>query len=110
MRMKQVFKSIGLFLCMKEINKDDLFVRSAAGENYFLLDVREPWEHELFQIGGINIPLGDLLKRLKEVPQDEAIVVYCEKGIRSIIAIQRLEDLGYSNLINLKGGIQAWRK
>lgn len=74
-------------------------------EDYFLLDVREAFEHEHFNIGGVNIPLGVLHQRLDAIPQNKAIVVYCAKGIRSVIAIQKLESKGYSSLYNLTGGI-----
>lgn len=74
-------------------------------EDYFLLDVREAFEHEHFNIGGVNIPLGVLHQHLDAIPQNKAIVVYCAKGIRSVIAIQKLESKGYSSLYNLTGGI-----
>ncbi len=74
-----------------------------------LLDVRESWEREAFQIGGLHIPLGELISRQSEIPKDKTVVVYCEKGIRSTIAIQRLEQHQFSNLYNLAGGMKAWK-
>jgi rhodanese-related sulfurtransferase len=78
-------------------------------KNFTLIDVRETWEHEAFSIGGTNIPMGELMERKNEIPNNETVVVYCEKGIRSVIAIQRLESMGYTNLYNLAGGMYAWR-
>ena len=79
-------------------------------EDIFLLDVREPPEHEAFNIGGILLPLGDLMNNAAAIPGNRPVVVYCKKGTRSQIAIQRLQDkLGLTNLINLTGGIEAWR-
>jgi adenylyltransferase/sulfurtransferase len=78
-------------------------------KNFTLIDVRETWEHEAFSIGGTNIPMGELMERKNEIPDNETVVVYCEKGIRSVIAIQRLESMGYTNLYNLAGGMYAWR-
>ena len=78
-------------------------------KNFTLIDVRETWEHEAFSIGGNNIPMGELMERKNEIPNNETVVVYCEKGIRSVIAIQRLESMGYTNLYNLAGGMYAWR-
>jgi rhodanese-related sulfurtransferase len=79
-------------------------------EHYLLLDVREDFEHEHFNIGGINIPLGELAQNLDQLPKEQKIVVYCAKGVRSMIAIQRLRDKGYTQLFNVKGGINALQK
>lgn len=72
-----------------------------------LIDVREVFEHEHFNIGGINIPLGQLSNELQSLPLDTDIVVYCAKGIRSVIAIQKLEAKGYQKLYNLSGGVHS---
>jgi rhodanese-related sulfurtransferase len=50
-----------------------------------------------------------LFSRADALPRDKAVVLYCEKGIRSVIAIQRLEAAGFTNLYNLAGGMKAWR-
>jgi adenylyltransferase/sulfurtransferase len=74
----------------------------------FLLDVREPHEHEAFHIGGLLIPLAEVLHRAAEIPRDQPVIVYCRKGIRSQIAIQKLEEkYGFNNLINLRGGVEG---
>lgn len=75
----------------------------------FLIDIREAWEREAYNIGGLHIPMGDVLQRVNEIPKDIPVVLYCEKGIRSTITIQRLETLGYTQLINLSGGMKAWK-
>ena len=75
-----------------------------------LVDVREESEHIEFNIGGILAPLSELFEHLDEIPKDKPVVVYCKRGIRSQIAIQRLEQRGaYTNLLNLQGGIEAWK-
>lgn len=80
-------------------------------ETVFLLDVREAEEHADFNIGGILIPLGEAVAQYQQIPTHQTVIVYCKKGIRSQIAIQRLEDkFGFTNLINLKGGLEAWKK
>ncbi len=77
----------------------------------FLVDVREPFEHEEFNIGGELIPLNEVISKAASIPKDHPVIVYCKKGVRSQIAIQRLEKkFGFTNLINLKGGIDAWKK
>ncbi len=77
----------------------------------YLLDVREPDEHAAFNIGGNLVPLGEVISQHQNIPTDRTVIVYCKMGIRSQIAIQKLEDkFGYTNLVNLRGGVEAWRK
>lgn len=95
---------------MKTIDAQTLQKYLQSGEAITLIDVREPWEHELFSIGGRSLPLSTLFKNVRNVPRDKTVVLYCEKGIRSSIAIQRLADrYGYDNLINLTGGLTSWK-
>ena len=89
---------------VKEIDAHD-FLKNT--EEYTLLDVRELWEQP--RIEGQNvleIPLPRIIERKNEIPTNKTIVVFCAKGIRSKIAIQELQKNGYSNLINLTGGIK----
>lgn len=95
---------------MKHITPVDLEAKLAAQGELFLLDVREEWEREAFNIGGLHIPLGELMQRADELPKEVPVVIYCKKGIRSQIAIQRLEQkLGLTNLLNLEGGLEAYK-
>ena len=56
------------------------------------------------------MPMGTVLQNLQQIPTDKPVIFYCEKGIRSVIVIQKLEEgYGYTNLINLAGGMKAWR-
>lgn len=92
---------------MKQITPLALLQMIESKSPLFLLDVREDFEHEDFNIGGKLIPLGEVTQRAEELPTDTPVIVYCRKGIRSQIAIQRLEDkFGFSNLHNLTGGIE----
>jgi sulfur-carrier protein adenylyltransferase/sulfurtransferase len=78
-----------------------------------LLDVREPEEHELVALPDSRlIPLGQILDRAGEIDawKDKEIVVYCHHGIRSLHAIARLSSLGFTELRNLSGGIDAWSR
>lgn len=98
---------------MKEITPDELRRRMAAGERFILLDVREPHEHEEFDIGGINIPLAELPFRKHEIPATEAdeIVVYCASGNRSTLAQKILaSQFQITNTLNLIGGTRAWNE
>jgi rhodanese-related sulfurtransferase len=76
-----------------------------------LIDVREEDEHEQFNIGGFLIPLGEIIQKADQVPTNGTVIIYCKRGIRSAIAIQKLEaKFGYTNLVNLQGGVLEWRK
>ena len=93
---------------MKQILVSEL-KEGMTRDDLFLLDVREDYEHEAFDIGGKLIPLGEIIARVAEIPREQPVVVYCRKGFRSQIAIQRLEDkFGFTNLFNLQGGLEKW--
>lgn len=95
---------------MKSITPVELREAIKAGKQLMLLDVRETWEREQYNIGGTHLPMGELMEHRDDIPMDTGVVVYCEKGIRSSIVIQRLEGLGFHNLINLSGGMKAWKE
>jgi adenylyltransferase/sulfurtransferase len=78
------------------------------GENMFLLDVREPQEYEIVNLGGHLIPLNDLPRRVHELDSSLDTVVYCHSGIRSGQAVQFLKQLGFRKVRNLLGGIDRW--
>jgi len=76
-----------------------------------LIDVREPHEHDQFNIGGRLIPLDEIMREVENIPRDKEVVLYCKMGIRSQIAIQRLQEkFGFTNLVNLQGGMEAWKR
>jgi rhodanese-related sulfurtransferase len=94
---------------MKSISAAQLKEWMDLNKEFMLVDVREGYEREYYNIGGIHIPLGEVMERKEELSKEKPVVVYCEKGIRSGIVIQRLESLGFQNLINLSGGMKAWK-
>jgi adenylyltransferase/sulfurtransferase len=91
-----------------QISVKDLKARRDAGEDIFLLDVREPYEVQIAQIGGTVIPQNDVPQRLAEIPRDREIVVHCRSGARSQRIAEFLKQSGYQNVVNLAGGILAW--
>lgn len=96
---------------MNQITPEELKSQLTNNGQLFLLDVREADEHAEFNIGGKLIPLNEVLANQAMIPKDQRVIVYCKKGIRSQIAIQRLEEkFGFTNLINLKGGMDAWKR
>lgn len=82
--------------------------RRDAGEDIFLLDVREPYEYQIAQIGGKLIPQNDVAQRLAEIPRDREIVVHCRSGARSQKIAELLKQSGYPQVVNVAGGILAW--
>jgi sulfur-carrier protein adenylyltransferase/sulfurtransferase len=95
-----------------EITVQELKERIDEGKRPFLLDVREPDEFELVNLDGMLIPLGELPNRLDEIEayKDEPVVVHCRSGARSAKAVQFLQQHGFDEIYNLKGGILAWSR
>ena len=82
-----------------------------AGDNHFLLDVREPHEQSISRIdGAVLIPLGELEQRSTELPRDKRILVHCKSGGRSARAVSLLREQGFENVWNISGGIIAWAR
>jgi adenylyltransferase/sulfurtransferase len=81
-----------------------------AGENVYLLDVREPWEYKIAQIGGKLIPQNEVPRRLSEIDRDREVIVHCHAGVRSQRIAEFLMQSGYPRVANLAGGIDAWSK
>jgi rhodanese-related sulfurtransferase len=96
---------------MNSITPLHLKEKLTNNEAIVLIDVREEYEHTDFNIGGTLIPMNTVFEQIEKIPKDKAVVLYCAKGIRSAMVIQRLEEkYGYTNLINLSGGMYAWKK
>jgi adenylyltransferase/sulfurtransferase len=90
------------------IQVEDLKRHLDANDNIFLLDVREPHEYQICNLGGYLIPLGDLPKRIHELDSSREIVVHCRSGARSAKAVEFLRQAGFRHSSNLAGGILAW--
>ncbi len=86
----------------------ELKQRLDAGEDILVLDVREPYEYQIANIGGRLIPQNDVPQRLAEIDRDREVVVHCRTGGRSQRVAEFLKQSGYSNVANLAGGIHAW--
>ena len=91
-----------------EMQVEELKRRLEAGEDLFVLDVREPHEYQICNIGGHLIPLGDLPKRVSELDSSREIVAHCRSGVRSAKAVNFLQQAGFKKVHNLAGGILAW--
>jgi len=91
-----------------EITVKELKQKMDDGEPINVLDVREPHEYEVANIGVRLIPLGELPRRLAEFDQNGSFAIHCKTGARSANAVKLLQDAGFGNVYNVKGGITAW--
>ena len=91
-----------------EMQVEELKRRLDAGDDLYVLDVREPHEYQICNIGGHLIPLGDLPKRVNELDSSREIVAHCRSGVRSAKAVGFLQQAGFKKVHNLAGGILAW--
>src|SRR5919206_3125689 len=95
----------------REITVDDLARSLERGEKPLLVDVRQPWEHELSRLpDSVLVPLTELAERAGEIrPRaGQQIVCYCHHGVRSLHAADFLSQLGVRDVVSLAGGIDAW--
>lgn len=93
----------------REIAPAALSVRLARGDDLFVLDVREPWEHEIAQIGGATLmPMQTVPAQHGTLPRDRTVVVYCHHGQRSAMVADYLRAAGFPRVLNLGGGIDRW--
>ncbi|OQP63423.1 molybdenum cofactor biosynthesis protein MoeB [Niastella vici] len=94
---------------VKEITVKELYELQVKGEPFQLIDVREPYEYEIVNIGAELIPLAAVAEHAGDISKDKPVIVHCKMGGRSAKAIRELEEkFGFTNLYNLKGGILAY--
>jgi rhodanese-related sulfurtransferase len=96
---------------MQTITVEELKARLDNGETPIIIDVREPYEFEEFNIHGRLIPLGTIQAALPDLEDhaDEEIIVHCRSGARSAAATDFLSKQGFANVKNLVGGMIAWQ-
>ena len=95
-------------LNVPEITPRELKARQERGDELFILDVREPHEYQICNLGGHLIPLGELPRRVHELDSRHEIVAHCRSGKRSAQAVDFLRKAGFRKVVNLKGGMLAW--
>jgi adenylyltransferase/sulfurtransferase len=92
-----------------EITPAEMKERLDRGENFLIVDVREPWEHELCRIEGAKlIPMGSIPANLQALDVDEDVVCYCHRGMRSMDVAVWLRGQGVQRAKSLAGGIERW--
>lgn len=95
---------------VKEISASELQQWRAQNKKHFLVDVRFQEEKDAADIGGALIPLPELERRWREIPDDQGpVVVYCHHGVRSLHAVHFLQRQGLE-AVSLAGGIDAWSR
>ena len=98
---------------MTNITVTELKSRVDAGEQLHIIDVREPSEYAEYNIGGKLIPLGQIanmqLDELEDLKNDE-LIIHCKMGGRSMQACMILEQAGFTNVVNVTGGVMAWKQ
>lgn len=96
---------------MTDINAQELKERIDKGEALHIIDVREQYEYEEYNIGAQLIPLGDLPSKIDDLDewQNEEVIVHCKSGARSAAAKAFLVQNGFTNVRNLLGGILAYK-
>jgi rhodanese-related sulfurtransferase len=98
---------------MKTITVEELKAKKEQGAPFHLLDVREPSEYAEGNLGGLLFPLGKIVEfQIDDIAdwKDEEVVVYCKGGTRSMRACMILEQAGFTNVVNLTGGIMEWQR
>jgi len=96
-----------------EITPEELKTRLDAGDVPLMVDVRETFERDIADLpehGQLRIPTGHFLQRMDEIDPEQEVVVYCRSGGRSEWAAKLLLQKGYGKVLNLRGGVLAWRQ
>jgi len=96
---------------VQEIGPDDLVRMQQSGEDFTLIDVREPDEHAKGTIAGaVTMPRGILERDIDQITTEKnrKLVLYCAGGLRSVLAAQSLKSMGFDNVLSLTGGYRGW--
>jgi adenylyltransferase/sulfurtransferase len=97
----------------RQISVDQLKTKLDRGEPIYLIDVRQPWEHDTAALpDSLLMPLDQLISHADEIapPDGAVVVVYCHHGIRSLSGAALLERMGFAEVFSLAGGIDAWSR
>ena len=96
---------------MRTITVEELKQRTDNGETLNLIDCREPHEYEEANLGAKLVPLSKIqtmqVEELEHL-KDEEVIIHCRSGQRSMMACMMLETMGFTNTVNVEGGILAW--
>lgn len=95
---------------MQIISALELHDAMQKGQEFEIVDVREPYEYDACNIGSVHIPMGEICNRIADLPKDKNIVIMCRSGKRAeAVANILMTDYSISNVYILDGGILAWK-
>ena len=93
----------------EQLSTDEVKKMKEGGAKFTLVDVRTPQENAVRRLAGSKlIPLKELADRANEIPRDREVVLYCQNGVRSLLACRMLRKLGFTQVKNMAGGISRW--
>lgn len=96
---------------VNEISATEVKRLLEKGTKIQIIDVREPFEYEMINIGGLNLPLSMIEEKAGQIEREITVIIHCKSGQRSAQAIRRLQQHhGFNNLLNMKGGLMKWRE
>lgn len=96
---------------MRLISAIELHEAMQDGQEFEIIDVREPYEYQSCNIGSIHIPMGEICDRIAELPKDKNSVIMCRSGKRAeAVANILMTDYSLTNIYILEGGILAWKE
>lgn len=95
---------------VREISAAEVKRLLEEGTKIQIIDVREPFEYELVNIGGVNIPISMIEEKSGLIEKETTVVMLCKSGQRSAQAIRQLQHHGFNNLLNMKGGLMKWKE
>ncbi len=96
-------------MSVEQIRPAELVEKIKTGEDWLILDVREPHELVIASLdGAIHVPMGEIPDRYRELPAERAIAVLCRSGARSASVCEFLENQGFEHVVNIDGGILKW--
>ena len=94
---------------VEDVSPSDVVRGQADGSRWTILDVREKWELDTVALDGANwIPMGEIAERCKELDKHSPLAVLCHSGIRSRRVAEYLAAQGFTTVVNIAGGIDAW--
>lgn len=106
-----VTEDVAEFASQMQVTPTELKQMQERGDEITLIDVREPHEYEIVHLdGSVLIPMGEVVDRVSEIPQEGTVVVLCKVGARSAETLRFLHGIGLKNTKHLAGGIDAWAR
>ena len=91
------------------MSPEEYHKRRLTDPDLLLIDIRETYEYDFENLGGKNVPMGELLDRLDEIPKNKTVILHCQSGNRAKKMNEVLNFMGYSNVLHLEGNIEIFK-